>query len=173
MWIFNACDFVKSGDDNSEQGKSYYISLQGDDTNPSTKSKPWKSISKVNETDFQPGDQILFEGGSVFEGKIVLDINDKADVKYNIIVSSFGNGRAQINAGNTEVLVANNCNHLDIKNLVFTVSGRLSGNISDGVHLVNCDSIKLSELEVYGFQHSGLRVHKSSIPIRRIIASVY
>lgn len=170
LWILSACDSINSGKNETEQGTIYYVSLQGDDANSGTKTQPWKSIAKVNETDFQAGDHILFEGGAVFEGKIVLDQNDKATAKLNIHISSFGEGRAQIDAGNTEALIATNCDHLNIHNLLFTGSGRLTGNTSDGVLIKECDSIALSELEVYGFQHSGIHIHKS---VRARITEAY
>jgi hypothetical protein len=170
LWILSACDSIFFGQHETEQGTKYYVSLQGDDANPGSKSKPWKTIAKVNETDFQPGDQILFEGGSTFEGIIELDQNDTATAKFNIHISSFGEGRATIDAGNTGALIANNCDHLNIHNLIFMGSGRLSGNTSDGVLMNECDSITLSELEVYGFQHSGIHVHKS---VRARILEVY
>ena len=162
LCLFKACDSVESGRDKTSKGAKYYISLKGDNTNPGTKSQPWRSISKLNETDFQPGDHILFEGGSVFVGTIVLDENDKATAKSNISISSFGEGHATIDAGDSLALKADNCDHLTIQKLVFMGSGRLAGNTSDGVFLSDCDGINLSELEVYGFQHSGIHVHKST-----------
>lgn len=56
-----SCDIFESG--RQTVGESYYISLQGDDTNPGIKAKPWRSAAKVNEIAFQSGDRILFEVG--------------------------------------------------------------------------------------------------------------
>lgn len=154
-----SCAVFESG--RQKVGETYYISLQGDDANPGTKAKPWRSISKVNEIAFQPGDRVLFEGGSVFEGRVLFDQYDSATAKHNIHVSSYGDGRAQIDAGNAEAFIATKCDHLNIHHLRFTGSGRLSGNRSDGVLLEECDSINLSEFEVDGFQHSGVHIHKS------------
>ena len=47
---------------------TYYVdSTQGDDANPGTNATtPWKSLSKINRTDFKPGDHILLHNGSVW-----------------------------------------------------------------------------------------------------------
>ena len=52
-------------------GRDYYISSTGDDTNPATEAEPWKSIEKVNATDFEPGDKILFQGGEKIGDTVV------------------------------------------------------------------------------------------------------
>ena len=42
--------------------KEYYVSPAGSDSNPASQDRPWRSIDKVNDTDFGPGDRIHFEG---------------------------------------------------------------------------------------------------------------
>ncbi|UCG59098.1 MAG: hypothetical protein JSU70_06235, partial [Phycisphaerales bacterium] len=48
--------------------RDYYVSPAGSDSNPGTLSEPWRSIAKVNDTDFGPGDRVHFEGGQRFAG---------------------------------------------------------------------------------------------------------
>ncbi|MBP1999975.1 hypothetical protein J2Z69_000994 [Paenibacillus shirakamiensis] len=50
----------------------YYIdSVTGNDANNGTSTAtPWKSLSKVSSTTFQPGDQILFKAGSTWTGRL-------------------------------------------------------------------------------------------------------
>ena len=47
----------------------YYVSTSGDDANSGTSaSAPWKSIFKLNQTSFAPGDSILFKRGDIWDG---------------------------------------------------------------------------------------------------------
>ncbi|UCE98627.1 MAG: hypothetical protein JSV82_05405, partial [Planctomycetota bacterium] len=42
----------------------YYVSPDGNDNNSGTSpAQAWKTISKVNTVDFDPGDAVYFEGG--------------------------------------------------------------------------------------------------------------
>jgi hypothetical protein len=51
---------------------TYYIdSLHGEDANSGTsKAAPWKTLQKVNETNFQPGTRILLKSGSEWHGQL-------------------------------------------------------------------------------------------------------
>ena len=140
----------------------YYISPDGDDNNSGkSNSKAWKTIQKVNETDFEPGSSILFEGGKEFDGTIQLSEADAGSADLKITVSSFGDEKALINGGDIEGLNATNCDHLVVKDLIFKGSGRKTGNTTDGVLITGSDSVIVENLEVYGFQKSGLHVRKS------------
>lgn len=140
----------------------YYISPHGDDNQSGkSKSKAWKSIQKVNETDFEPGSSILFEGGKEFNGTVQLSEADAGSADMKITVGSFGEGKALINGGDKEGINAVNCDHLVVKDLIIKGSGRKTGNTTDGVLIMDSDSIMVENIEVSGFQKSGLHVRKS------------
>ncbi len=140
----------------------YYISADGDDENSGkSQAQAWKTIQKVNVTDFEPGSSILFEGGKEFNGTIQLTEADAGIAGNEITISSYGEGKALIKGGDQEGLLAKDCDHLVIKDLMFEGSGRKRGNNTDGVLLIGSDSIRIENLEVYGFQKSGLHVRKS------------
>ena len=50
---------------------AYYVDADfGDDSNDGTSpERAWKTIAKLNETVFQPGDTILFKAGCSWEGE--------------------------------------------------------------------------------------------------------
>ncbi|MBT0666183.1 hypothetical protein KI809_17870 [Geobacter pelophilus] len=51
-------------------GTLYYVSTAGDDANSGTSaSSPWKTIFKLNQTRFVPGDSILFKRGDIWDGE--------------------------------------------------------------------------------------------------------
>ncbi|WP_052487682.1 CBM96 family carbohydrate-binding protein [Gordoniibacillus kamchatkensis] len=54
------------------QGTVYYIdSVGGNDANSGqSESQAWKTLSKVNNKTFQPGDKILFKAGGVWNGQL-------------------------------------------------------------------------------------------------------
>ncbi|WP_438348746.1 S-layer homology domain-containing protein [Paenibacillus sp. FA6] len=54
-------------------GTTYYVSNGGDDNNDGkSEAKSWATLEKVNNQHFQPGDQILFKAGNVWNGSIKL-----------------------------------------------------------------------------------------------------
>ncbi len=56
--------------------REYYVSPAGDDASPGTQTQPWRTIKKVNATDFAPDDCMRFQGGETFAGTVLLDQND-------------------------------------------------------------------------------------------------
>jgi len=146
--------------------KDYYVSPAGDDSGQGTQKEPWQSVKKVNETNFEPGDRVLFEGGKTFAGTITLDENDSGTSDKKLVLSSFDNGRAIINGGNSSGLTANACNHLVLRNLNFIGSGRKTGNTKTGVFISDAQVVEIDHIDVSGFQKSGLHlagVHNARI----------
>ncbi len=69
----------------------YYVSNSGDDSSAGTSiGKPWKTLSKVNNTYFQPGDQILFKRGDKWSGTIT--VNAPGISGRPIIYGAYGEG---------------------------------------------------------------------------------
>jgi hypothetical protein len=139
--------------------RCYYVSGSGRDSNPGTREKPWKTVSKINATNFNPGDTILLEGGSLFPGTICLDSLDSGSEGKEIFIGSYGNGRAIIDGGKSEGFVIEGCKYLSLNNLEIKGSGRKEGNNSDGVFITLSEHVNADGLEVSGFQHTGLHVH--------------
>lgn len=53
------------------RGKTFYVSNSGNDDNDGmSRSTPWASLARVNETTFQAGDSILFERGGSWVGRL-------------------------------------------------------------------------------------------------------
>jgi hypothetical protein len=79
---------------------TYYFSPFGrDNHNCRTPSTACQTIAKVNRTTFNPGDQILFQGGQTFTGCLVFSYasNVPVSVPSNpIVIGSYGTGNATI-----------------------------------------------------------------------------
>jgi hypothetical protein len=69
---------------------TYYVSPTGSDSNSGTSaSSPWSSVTKVDDTSFSPGDQVLFQYGGTFNGS--LDASSSGTVSAPITYSAYGN----------------------------------------------------------------------------------
>jgi len=80
---------------------TYYVAGNGNDTNDGlTTSTAWQTISKVNATSLQPGDQVLFRRGDTFYGKIILPQSSNSQ---NILYGAYGTGAKPIITGFTSV----------------------------------------------------------------------
>ena len=84
------------------QSKVYFISTNGNDNASGlSTATAWKSIEKVNQVTFQPGDKILFESGGIWYGQLKPKGSGEKDKP--IILSSYG-GKIKpiINIGRAE-----------------------------------------------------------------------
>lgn len=71
--------------------RTFYVSAQGSDSNNGiSTATPWKTISKVNSTMFQPGDAIRFRKGDIFTGN--LQISSSGTAASPIAYNSYGTG---------------------------------------------------------------------------------
>jgi len=140
--------------------RCYYLSASGSDGNMGTKENPWQTIAKVNTIDFNPGDTIFLEGGSLFQGTVKFDSLDSGTEGKNVTIKSFGTGKAIINGDLSSGIEVNNCDYFNAEDLIITGAGRKDGNIADGVLVTGSSHILADGLEITGFQHSGLHVFK-------------
>lgn len=91
----------------SAQYPTYYVSNSGNDSNPGTEAQPWKTVAKVNATNFQPGDSILFKRGGVWEEMI--ECTSAGAENSPIVYGAYGDG---------EMPLIRDGFHLDEKNYV-------------------------------------------------------
>src|SRR5438270_430870 len=71
---------------------TYYVdSATGNDGGAGTSIHgAWKTIERVNQTAFAPGDRVLFAGGQTFKGTLLFTKADSGAKDKPILVSSFG-----------------------------------------------------------------------------------
>ena len=84
------------------QSKIYFVSPSGNDNNSGLSIKDaWKTLDKVNQVTFQPGDEILFQTGATWYGQLKPQ-GSGAEGKP-IILSSYGDkSKPVINIGKAE-----------------------------------------------------------------------
>ncbi len=138
--------------------RHYYVSPSGDDSNPGTRARPWRSVEKVNASDFRPGDCVSFQADKRFTGTIELNRDDSGTSGKKLTVASYGKGRATIDGANGSGLKANGCDYLVLRNVTFVGSGRKAGNTQDGIFIVDSRGAEIDRIDVSGFRGCGLRL---------------
>lgn len=86
------------------KARTYYIDASnGNDTNSGLSEKlPWSTLEKINNTDFLPGDSILFKAGETWNGQLL--INNKGTADNPIVFTRFGVGdKPKINGNGGEI----------------------------------------------------------------------
>lgn len=143
----------------------YYVSPAGNDRNTGTSHETsWRTISKVNATTFKPGDRIYFEGGCLFRGNLYFNSSDRGTATNPVTISSYGTGRATIDAGTGNGLYAYNCAGFDIRGIDFTGSGPTT-NAGTGIFFymdleggVKLSHIHINQVDVSGFGEEGVSI---------------
>ncbi len=151
--------FTSCINNNIHDPASYYLNNEtGNDDNPGTLKKPLKTISSLNtQIKAKPGN-IFFAGGQVFEGTLVVSgINGNDSVA--VAISSYGNGRAEINGGNNEAIRIKNCKNIRIAGLNIRGNGRKDGNTTNGLQLAYCNDVRIDSMNCEGFQKSGIDLY--------------
>jgi len=138
--------------------RDYFVSAAGDDGRAGTAAEPWRTLAKVNATSLQPGDRVLLQGGRTFAGPLELGTNDLGTPARNIIITSYGVGRAVINGGNGRAVTIDGCDHVLVQRLKLVGAGRKTGNTSDGLYLAHSSGSTIDHVEVTGFRHSGVEI---------------
>lgn len=144
--------------------RDFYISPSGNDNNDGrSKATAWRSIGKVTLSTFQGGDRILFEGGKTFDGTIYFGADDKGTPAKPIVVTSYGTGRATIQAGALVGLLAYNTAGIEVRQLNFLGA---PGNAFDGVQFyqnlpgnVKLPYILIDNVEASGFGSAGISIY--------------
>ncbi len=139
-------------------GRSFYVSPSGNDDNDGTLLSPLRTIERVNRMILSHGDTILFEGGAIFNGTFRIDSIDSGDESGYVVIGSYGSGKAILDGGNKEGIIADNAEYFKILNLLVRGKGRKTGNSTDGIYISTSENFSLDNLEVFGFQHSGINI---------------
>ena len=144
---------------------TYYISASGNDNNDGkTIQTAWKTITKINSIELNPGDSVLFEANKSFAGTIELDKNDLGTAKKPVTICSYGAGKATINGGNGFGIEAKNTQGFHISNLFVKGSGQ-GVNEKSGIAFINdmwgdiqLDYLLIDSVEAAGFGYWGILI---------------
>ena len=119
------------------QAATYYVDFaKGADANSGTEERaPWKTLEKVNASQFHPGDRILLKSGSSWQGQ--LSPTSSGGDGAPVVIDQYGKGpRPRIDgAGQVQEAVRlYNVQWIEVRNLEVTNQGATAGN-RRGVHI--------------------------------------
>lgn len=153
------------------KSRGYYLSNSGNDMYEGTVMHPWKTIEKLNAIQLKPGDSVCFKAGEIFSGTVLLDSNDAGIENKNIVITSYGDGKATIDGGVDAALTAHQTKYIYLNKLKFIGAGRKSGNTKNGVFFGYSNNINIDSIEVQGFQKAGVQVFVGHhINIKNVLA---
>lgn len=148
---------------------SYYVASDGDDSGPGTSpERPWQTVARVSSARFEAGDNVRFKGGQTFSGSLRLTREDSGAASKPLTISSYGEGRATIQAGKETGIDATDVENLAIENLVLVGDGP-SVNLGFGVHVSNTSTNRMligfamDGVEIRGFGNHGAMVTGASL----------
>lgn len=70
----------------------YYLSANGDDANPGSKARPWRTLERASAAPLAPGDTLHLARGSAFLG--TLKVRASGSAAAPIVVTAYGKGAA-------------------------------------------------------------------------------
>ncbi|MDF2438412.1 MAG: right-handed parallel beta-helix repeat-containing protein [Bacteroidota bacterium] len=153
----------------SLQATTYYLSPNGsDNSNGTSATTAWKSLSKLNNMVLPPGTNVLFEGGGIFTGGITIDQSDANDELNVVTFSTYGSGKAIISSGTSAGFSALNTKGFKIANLSFEGAG-MTGNSTNGIFIsttlsgnVKLGKIDIIDTDVHNYGKDGIAILSSS-----------
>ncbi|MGH2565851.1 MAG: hypothetical protein ACRDE5_15145, partial [Ginsengibacter sp.] len=148
FFIFSACNKSASTNNDLNKRNTFYFSVSGDDKNDGSFDHPLKTISYLNTLNLKVGDSVLFKGGETFMGNISLKANTKGNTAEPVLIASYGNGNAIIDAANETAITIYNSSFVNIHNLTCKGTGRKDGNTKAGIAITSCNNIVIDNIDV-------------------------
>lgn len=123
---------------------TYYVdAAQGSDSNPGTTPEAaWKSLAKVNTSEFKPADRILLHSGSVWREQLAPHSSGAANAP--IVFDRYGagarprlegNGTPEGKPGSEDAVLLRNVQQIEVRDLEITNHGATPA-VRRGVHIV-------------------------------------
>jgi hypothetical protein len=140
---------------------------------------PWKTVEAVNRAALGPGDSVFFHGGQIFAGTVRIG-GDGAWVvggtgggagpvawaggskAHPVWIGSYGGSEATIDGGDSSGLVLYRVRWVVVQALKLVGAGRKTGNVKDGLAVIESQHIRVEGVDITGFQKSGLFVYTST-----------
>ena len=162
------CDVAAAFPPASAPNNIYYVDASATGNNSAnglSPSTPWKTITKVNGSTFQPGDQILFAGGQTFTGTLSFTSSSwpSATPSNPVTIGSYGTGRATISSGAANGFINWNTSAFHLRDLNFLGNG--TGDVTgvynnyEAAGAGKLQYLRFTNLDITGYGKHGLEVH--------------
>ena len=147
----------------SARAAEYYVSANGNDAETGTASgRAWQTLDRAGKQAFQAGDRLLLHGGDTFASN--LELHGTRTEAKPITLTSYGKGRATIQAGNGTGVLIRNAGGWSVSNLIIVGAGRET-NRGSGIVFRNelpgnkrLMDIRVTNVEASGFGRHGILV---------------
>lgn len=126
---------------------TYYVSNSGNDTKDGlSENSAWRTLEKVNQQVFSPGDIVLFEAGGIWNGS--LWVRGSGNEKNSITVGKYGNGSKPVINGNgsNAAIFLYNQQYVEITDLEITNRGEEAWRY--GVYVCGYDAGALKGIKI-------------------------
>lgn len=138
---------------------SYYISNKGSDRNTGTdRNHPWLTFGNERGKMLKPGDSVLFIGGQKHRVNIFLEGGSISHPARRIVFSSYGEGIATIDAGDSTAFFFYNMAGITLCHLVIEGSGS-HANKGSGIVFYADDSLRHEGISIVDAEVSGFGAH--------------
>ena len=137
--------------------ESYYVSTTGNDANPGTMDRPWKTITKVNTASFSPGDKILFKREETWTTNETLTIRSSGTSGNPIIFDTYGTGPAPRIMNSAANAVGIYADHVTFQNFYVYSNPSTGGNgiVADGHHDITIQNSEVAGASGFGILING------------------
>lgn len=125
------------------ESAAFYVSNTGDDAaDGQSAATAWKSIERVNQEHFIPGDQILFARGGIWENQTMQPQGSGSDSE-KIVIGSYGEG--------------------DMPQI------RINGRMKDAIYLCNQEYWEISGLDISNTVEGFTQISNGGIPTGNLV----
>ena len=141
---------VNAEGQNTATGTTYYVDSENgnadENATGTSKDDAFKTLKQVNEVNLQPGDQVRFKRGSVFNGEALhFTKEDSGSADASVVISTYGDesaARPQINTNGQGRWNLNYGNPLDNQN------HKWKGEVSSCILIEDTEYIEINGLEL-------------------------
>jgi hypothetical protein len=141
------------------QVPTFYVSATGDDNaSGTTPGTAWRTLTRVDQHVFKPGERLLLHGGDRFTGHLTLKAGEAGQAAKPVQVGSYGSGRATIVGTDTPGVSVFDTAGVEISDLVLTGPGvgkSLDAGIDVFTDLTTGDRlahVSVARVDVSGFR---------------------
>jgi hypothetical protein len=146
----------------------YYLESAGrSERSDGTKEFPWKFLTAENISLLKAGDT-LYIASADHSGEIITIDSLQGDKTLPVVIK--GMPEAVVRSGNNGGIHISNSQYLLLEDIHLAGSGRKEGNTCDGLLISESKNITINNVEVEGYQKSGIHVNSSE---GIVIDSVY
>ena len=142
----------------------FYVSPNGDDNNPGTKDKPWKSMRKAAQT-LKAGETALFADGTYNETAVTTFANSGEEGKPVTVRSENKHGAvikySKLFADQTKMRVIDGIDYVTIQDFAFTQEVKSTSNTQDIFVRSDADYTQIIGNKFYNVYEEGIKLYDS------------